>query len=83
MPKFIFERHHGANVFLSHYHYLNQLHNAFDADWKRRHATPFVDFSTEDIHFLQRSQEFRKDRRKSIVSSAREGLRLRESTMLT
>jgi hypothetical protein len=69
MPQFIFDRHHGANVFLSHYHYLNQLHNAFKTDWTRRHATPFAEFSTEDIHFVGRTQEFVKERRKSLPFS--------------
>ncbi|KAK0725842.1 hypothetical protein B0H67DRAFT_571698 [Lasiosphaeris hirsuta] len=54
-PSFILDRHNAANVFLSHYHYRTAHCNPFKIDWKRRHATPFADMSTEDIIFLQKT----------------------------
>ncbi|KAK5662535.1 hypothetical protein OQA88_8447 [Cercophora sp. LCS_1] len=67
-PSFIQDRHHSANVFLSHYHYRTESCNPFKMDWKRRHATPFANMSTQDVIFLQKTQKLleEKDRAESI-----------------
>jgi hypothetical protein len=57
MPTFIQERHHAANVFLSHYHYRTQPCDPFKLDWQKRHRTPFADMTTNEIHFLMRTKE--------------------------
>ncbi|KAK3365571.1 hypothetical protein B0T24DRAFT_710668 [Lasiosphaeria ovina] len=62
IPNFIQERHHSANVFLSHYHYRTESANPFIQDWKRRHATPFSHMSVDEIHFLERTKAMVRDR---------------------
>lgn len=62
IPNFIQERHHGANVFLSHYHYRTESANPFNQDWKRRHSTPFSHMSVDEIHFLERTKAMLKER---------------------
>jgi hypothetical protein len=63
MPAFITERHHAANVFLSHYHYRTQPCDPFKQNWKRRHATPFPEMTTAEIQFLMRTRELVQERR--------------------
>ncbi|KAK3364552.1 hypothetical protein B0T25DRAFT_443157 [Lasiosphaeria hispida] len=65
-PSFIQERHNSANVFLSHYHYRTAHCNPFKIDWKRRHATPFADMSTEDIIFLQKTTKLLEEPTESL-----------------
>lgn len=62
IPTFISDLHHGANVFLLHYHYCTRPFNPFTMDWKRRHVTPFADMPTEDIHFLLKSRDMIQER---------------------
>jgi len=62
IPNFIAERHHSANVFLSHYHYRTESSNPFKQDWKRRHMTPFSYMSVDDIQFLERTKVLLKER---------------------
>lgn len=62
IPNFISERHHGANVFLSHYHYRTQPCNPFELDWKQRHKTPFADFTTDEILFLKKTKKMMEER---------------------
>ncbi|KAK0721756.1 hypothetical protein B0T26DRAFT_700214 [Lasiosphaeria miniovina] len=62
IPNFIQERHHSANVFLSHYHYRTESANPFIQDWKRRHATPFSHTSVDEIHFLEQTKAMVRDR---------------------
>jgi hypothetical protein len=57
MPNFIVERHHAANVFLSHYHYRTQPCNPFHVDWRKRYSTPFSDMTPNEIQFLVRTKE--------------------------
>lgn len=64
MPEFISERHHAANVFLSHYHYRTQPCDPFKVDWRRRQATPFAEMKTDEIHFLKRTAELVEQRSK-------------------
>jgi hypothetical protein len=61
-PSFIQERHHAANVFLSHYHYRTESANPFKQDWRRRHATPFSHMTVDEIHFLERTKLLVKER---------------------
>jgi hypothetical protein len=62
IPTFIEQRHHSANVFLSHYHYRTESSNPFHQDWKKRYATPFSHMSADDIHFLERTKTLLKER---------------------
>jgi hypothetical protein len=64
MPNFISERHHSANVYLSHYHYCTKPCNPFNVDWRKRQTTPFADMTTDEIHFLMKTSEMVKERRK-------------------
>src|SRR5215469_6241110 len=64
MPEFISDRHHAANVFLSHYHYRTQPCDPFKVDWRRRQATPFAEMKTNEIHFLKRTAELVEQRSK-------------------
>jgi hypothetical protein len=74
IPTFISELHHGANVFLSHYHYSTQPCNPFHLNWKRRQATPFAELTTEEIHFLIQTSETIKDRAEKIRRANDNGL---------
>jgi len=74
IPTFIWELHHGANVFLSHYHYSTQPCNPFHLNWKRRQATPFAELTTEEIHFLIQTSEMVKDRAEKIRRANDNGL---------
>ena len=67
MPKFISERHHSANVFLSHYHYCTKPCNPFHLDWKRRQTTPFAEMTTDEIDFILSTSEMVKDRSKAFT----------------
>ncbi|KAK0736477.1 hypothetical protein B0T21DRAFT_288897 [Apiosordaria backusii] len=71
IPNFIEERHHSANVFLSHYHYRTESFNPFKQDWKRRHATPFAHMSVDEIQFLERTKALMKER-ESIIKTNNE-----------
>lgn len=62
-PMFISERHHSANVFLSHYHYCTKPCNPFNLDWKRRQATPFAEMTTDEIDFILSTTEMVKERK--------------------
>ena len=64
MPEFISDRHHAANVFLSHYHYRTQPCDPFKVDWRRRQATPFAEMKTDEIHFLKKTAELVEQRSK-------------------
>ena len=64
MPVFVSERHHAANVFLSHYHYRTQPCDPFKVDWRRRQATPFAEMTPNEIHFLKRTAELVEERSK-------------------
>ena len=66
MPAFIQERHHSANVFLSHYHYRTQPCDPFKLDWRRRQATPFADMTPTEIQFLMRTKELVEQRSTSV-----------------
>jgi hypothetical protein len=57
MPGYIQERHHAANVYLSHYHYRTQPCNPFKLDWRNRHTTPFANMTPTEIQFLLRTKE--------------------------
>lgn len=74
IPTFIWELHHGANVFLSHYHYSTQPCNPFHLNWKRRQATPFAELTTEEVHFLIQTGEMVKDRAEKIRRTNDNGL---------
>ncbi|KAF2092916.1 hypothetical protein NA57DRAFT_49246 [Rhizodiscina lignyota] len=63
MPAFVQERHHAANVFLSHYHYRTQPCDPFKLDWRRRHATPFAAMSEKEVMFLMRTKELVEQKR--------------------
>ncbi|KXX82675.1 Cutinase transcription factor 1 beta [Madurella mycetomatis] len=69
IPNFIAERHHSANVFLSHYHYRTESCNPFKQDWKRRHATPFAHMSVDDIQFLERTKVLLKEKEPIIKTN--------------
>jgi len=66
MPNFIYERHHSANVYLSHYHYCTKPCNPFNVDWRNRQTTPFADMTTDEIHFLMKTSEMVKERQDKI-----------------
>jgi hypothetical protein len=57
MPVFVSERHHAANVFLSHYHYRTQPCNPFNQNWRKRHMTAFAEMTTNEIQFLARTKD--------------------------
>jgi len=61
MPNFISERHHSANVYLSHYHYCTNSCNPFKIDWRKRQTTPFAEMTTDEILFLKKTSEMVKD----------------------
>lgn len=65
MPNFMFERHHSANVFLSHYHYCTKPCDPFTIDWRMRQTTPFAEMTVDEIHFLIKTSEMVKERSKS------------------
>ncbi|KAK2772710.1 hypothetical protein FQN53_004457 [Emmonsiellopsis sp. PD_33] len=62
IPTMISELHHGANVFLGHYHYATAPCNPFGLDWKRRHTTPFAHLAPDEIHFLIETKNMVKER---------------------
>ncbi len=64
---FISERHHSANVFLSHYHYCTKPCSPFNLDWKRRQATPFAEMTTDEIDFILSTSEMVKERSKDFT----------------
>jgi hypothetical protein len=66
MPNFISERHHSANVYLSHYHYCTKPCNPFNIDWRKRQTTPFAEMTTDEIHFLKKTSEMVKERQDKI-----------------
>ncbi|KAK0642135.1 hypothetical protein B0T16DRAFT_421071 [Cercophora newfieldiana] len=70
LPNFIEQRHHTANVFLSHYHYRTESANTFAQDWRRRHATQFAHMSVEEIHFLDQTKLMVKEREQIIKTNA-------------
>jgi hypothetical protein len=72
MPTFVTERHHAANVFLSHYHYRTQPCNPFKLDWKRRQSTPFADMAPSEMQFLWRTKDLVEKRREFATILARE-----------
>lgn len=72
MPTFVTERHHAANVFLSHYHYRTQPCNPFKLDWKRRQVTPFADMSPSEMQFLWKTKDLVEKRRGFIFMRFRE-----------
>jgi hypothetical protein len=57
MPAFIQERHHAANVFLSHYHYRTQPCDPFKLDWNKRHRTPFADLTPLELRFIMKTKD--------------------------
>ena len=67
MPDFISERHHSANVYLSHYHYCTSAHNPFAAinNWDKRETTHFADMSPAEFHFLRRTAKMLEERGQS------------------
>lgn len=67
MPTFIADRHHSANVFLSHYHYCTKPCNPFKLDWRKRQNTPFAEMTTNEIDFLLKTSELVKERSKSSI----------------
>ncbi|KAK4446912.1 cutinase transcription factor 1 beta [Podospora aff. communis PSN243] len=69
IPNFIQERHHTANVFLSHYHYRTESANPFVQDWRKRHATPFSHMSVDEIHFLEKTKRMVKEREQIIKTN--------------
>ncbi|KAH6627534.1 hypothetical protein F5144DRAFT_652459 [Chaetomium tenue] len=69
IPNFIAERHHSANVFLSHYHYRTESTNPFKQDWKKRHLTPFSYMSVDDIQFLERTKVLLEEREEVIKTN--------------
>jgi hypothetical protein len=71
MPAFVAERHHAANVFLSHYHYRTQSCDPFKLDWRRRQTTPFAEMTPNEIHFLMRTKALVEKRRKHFTSITR------------
>jgi len=71
IPNFIADRHHSANVFLSHYHYRTESSNPFKQDWRRRHMTPFSYMSVDDIQFLERTKVLLKER-EGVIKTNRE-----------
>ncbi|KAK2803707.1 hypothetical protein FQN50_006925 [Emmonsiellopsis sp. PD_5] len=62
IPTMISELHHGANVFLGHYHYATAPCNPFSLDWKKRHTTPFAHLTPDEIHFLIETKNMVKGR---------------------
>jgi len=66
MPNFISERHHSANVYLSHYHYCTKPCNPFTIDWRTRQTTPFAEMKTDEIHFLIETSKMVKERKDKI-----------------
>ncbi|KAG7290159.1 hypothetical protein NEMBOFW57_000156 [Staphylotrichum longicolle] len=74
IPNFISERHHSANVFLSHFHYRTESCNPFKQDWKRRHMTPFSYMSVDDIQFLERTKVLLKEREDIIKTNTENDL---------
>ncbi|KAK0620665.1 hypothetical protein B0T14DRAFT_431637 [Immersiella caudata] len=74
IPNFIQERHHTANVFLSHYHYRTESANPFAQDWRRRHATPFSHMSVDEIHFLEQTKRMVNEREQIIKTNAENDL---------
>ena len=64
MPDFISERHHSANVYLSHYHYCTSAHNPFASinNWDKRETTHFADMSPAEFHFLRRTAKMLEER---------------------
>jgi len=63
MPAFMQERHHSANVFLSHYHYRTQPCDPFKLDWRKRQTTPFADMTPTEIRFIMRTKELVEQKR--------------------
>jgi hypothetical protein len=57
IPNYIADRHHSANVYLSHYHYITQPCNPFEVDWKKRQTTPFGDMTPEEVLFLKKTKK--------------------------
>ncbi|KAK0121805.1 hypothetical protein ONS95_010088 [Cadophora gregata] len=68
MPHFIAERHHSANVYLSHYHYCTSSHNPFLLidNWDKRETTQFADMSPTEFHFLRKTAKMVKEREDQI-----------------
>ncbi|KAH8883017.1 hypothetical protein GQ53DRAFT_664708 [Thozetella sp. PMI_491] len=66
IPTFIDERHHAANVYLSHFHYCNQLCNPFTLDWKNRQSTPFADITPEEILFIEATKKIVKKKQEEF-----------------
>jgi len=68
MPDFISERHHSANVYLSHYHYCTSAHNPFASinNWDKRETTHFADMSPAEFHFLRRTAKMLEEREDRI-----------------
>ncbi len=69
MPNFISERHHSANVFLSHYHYCTEPCNPFKIDWRKRNTNLFSEMTTDEIHFLLKTVEIVEERSKTADHS--------------
>jgi hypothetical protein len=68
IPTFIAERHHGANVFLSYYHYCTKPCDPFTIDkaWCERHKTPFPEMTPDEFDFVLRTKDMVKERSKAI-----------------
>ncbi|KAG9233443.1 hypothetical protein BJ875DRAFT_378620 [Amylocarpus encephaloides] len=74
MPNFMSERHHSANVFLSHYHYCTKPCSPFTVDWRTRQTTPFAEMTTDEILFLIKTSDMVKERQDRIRIAREIGL---------
>jgi hypothetical protein len=66
MPNFVAERHHSANVFLSHYHYCTKPCDPFKIDWRKRQSNPYAEMTPKEIDFLLTTSEMVKARSKIV-----------------